>query len=446
MPFIEWFWNELSFLGALAAGTLIIGGRANKRRHFVPRILVSVAVIVFVTALYEYLRINVWSSGIFSLNIYLRLNKFFLQYLLITAAYYACYESNIWTAFFCSTVGYCMQNLSYRIYDFLVGFVITAELHYILHVLLLTAITAGVYVAVYFIVVHGHRYDFTEITVVNYVQLIVSACAIIILVVAGTTLLASVRRNGSATDYVFANIVVILCVLFILMFQCGTFFIRKREGDIEKLNRMIEAKKEQYELQRANIEQLNIKFHDLRHRLTEGKYGIVGEEAEKIADSLEIYDRFIRTGNEAIDTVLIHKNLECHKLGIQFTCSLCGDDFSFIPPSELYALFGNIMDNAISAAEKLPEDERHISLVEFRKGGFIVLREVNGYTGEIRFENGLPVTEKDRNYHGFGVRSIQLLTEKYGGYMSIRTYGGLFMLDLFFTDTMRKGGMPITES
>lgn len=39
-------------------------------------------------------------------------------------------------------------------------------------------------------------------------------------------------------------------------------------------------------------------------------------------------------------------------------------------------------------------------------------------------ENGLPVTGKsDKANHGFGIRSMQLLAEKYGGELTFRQEG-----------------------
>lgn len=46
-------------------------------------------------------------------------------------------------------------------------------------------------------------------------------------------------------------------------------------------------------------------------------------------------------------------------------------------------------------------------------------------------EDGLPVTTKDnRSYHGFGTRSIQRITKKYQGLMSIHTDRDIFHLDI----------------
>ena len=51
----------------------------------------------------------------------------------------------------------------------------------------------------------------------------------------------------------------------------------------------------------------------------------------------------------------------------------------------------------------------------------------------VAFEDDLPVTTKgDKDYHGYGTRSMRCLTEKYGGTMTLRTEGELFVLNILF--------------
>lgn len=69
----------------------------------------------------------------------------------------------------------------------------------------------------------------------------------------------------------------------------------------------------------------------------------------------------------------------------------------------------------------------------------IRVSDVVGMT-QIVFENfcskppemheGLPKTEKNTQYHGFGLRSIRYIIEKYDGHMSIDTKDQMFTLSL----------------
>lgn len=52
---------------------------------------------------------------------------------------------------------------------------------------------------------------------------------------------------------------------------------------------------------------------------------------------------------------------------------------------------------------------------------------------ELEFRNGLPVSTKgDDNYHGFGMKSIQYVVEKYGGNLVANLEEKIFSVDIIF--------------
>ena len=125
-------------------------------------------------------------------------------------------------------------------------------------------------------------------------------------------------------------------------------------------------------------------------------------------------------------------SLELTHEGYKTTCVADGRQLSFLDPIDLYTLFGNALDNAIENVRKLPQVERRvISLTVFEKPGLSVIQLENYYDGELRFQDGLPVTSKaDREDHGFGMRSIRSLAEKYGGSISIDGENSIFLLSI----------------
>ena len=128
--------------------------------------------------------------------------------------------------------------------------------------------------------------------------------------------------------------------------------------------------------------------------------------------------------------VLAKYNLYCRNHKIKFTCMLDGTKFGFMSPHEIYALFGNAMENAVHAVEPLEEEKRIISITEEGAGGFVNISITNFYKGELEMEDGLPVSRREN--HGFGVKSMRMLAEKYNGRMHVQTKGEVFVLSLFF--------------
>lgn len=212
-----------------------------------------------------------------------------------------------------------------------------------------------------------------------------------------------------------------------------------RKSDAQKkteitLN-LLEKGKSEYEQEKAVMDALNIKCHDLRHQIA-----FLGEkgyrnEMEGINELIDLYDSPNQTGNRALDIVIAEKSRACLGRNISMTCMADGSLLSFMEQSDIYSLFGNIMDNAISAAAELKEPEKRIINVRVRRqNSFVMIEEENYYDGEIEFADGLPRTGTgDYENHGFGVQSMKIVAEKYGGNLYIEAKGGVFRLSVMMT-------------
>ena len=51
---------------------------------------------------------------------------------------------------------------------------------------------------------------------------------------------------------------------------------------------------------------------------------------------------------------------------------------------------------------------------------------------EVEFSNGFPVTKKDNTFHGYGTKSIERVTKKYGGSLAFRYEDNTFSLNAAF--------------
>jgi sensor histidine kinase regulating citrate/malate metabolism len=107
-----------------------------------------------------------------------------------------------------------------------------------------------------------------------------------------------------------------------------------------------------------------------------------------------------------------------------------GKLLDFMDVMDICTVFGNALDNAIECAEKIPENEKRLIYVSvFSQKSFVVVRFENYYEGDLLFEGGLPATTKgDRNFHGYGIKSIKHVAEKYGGTVAIKTEKNWFEL------------------
>ena len=85
---------------------------------------------------------------------------------------------------------------------------------------------------------------------------------------------------------------------------------------------------------------------------------------------------------------------------------------------------------ATQASRKKGPSVSSISLTASREGNMVSVHMENPFEGEITFEEGLPRSERDPRYHGFGMRSMERIVQKYGGTLSASRKDGVFSLDL----------------
>ena len=108
-----------------------------------------------------------------------------------------------------------------------------------------------------------------------------------------------------------------------------------------------------------------------------------------------------------------------------------GDVIAFMDDMDIFSLFGNAISNAIESVSRIADPRRRqISLKVRRVGNLCSVHVENYYSGKIDFEEGLPVTDKDKNYHGFGMRSMKRIVESYGGALNVTCTDELFILDI----------------
>jgi sensor histidine kinase YesM len=81
---------------------------------------------------------------------------------------------------------------------------------------------------------------------------------------------------------------------------------------------------------------------------------------------------------------------------------------------------------------KLPEGmERPIYLNVHAEKKLLLIQTENPFTGEVTFQDGLPKTSSgDEFNHGFGMKSIRLIAEKYHGSVSSRAKDGTFYVNV----------------
>ena len=203
----------------------------------------------------------------------------------------------------------------------------------------------------------------------------------------------------------------------------------------EIIEQLLASEQKKQQMSSENIELINRKCHDLKHQIDALRH--ISSEHERneyikqVENAVLFYESAVKTGNETLDLILMEKQLYCKEHGITLTSICDGAKLGFLSTMDLYALFGNALDNAIESVSGEAPENRIISFRSGLRGGVLSIHFENYLGHALTMRDGLPLTTKDDlSYHGFGMLSIRHIVEKYGGTMSIRTDQQLFRMDI----------------
>jgi hypothetical protein len=244
--------------------------------------------------------------------------------------------------------------------------------------------------------------------------------------------------QGNMRNVTALSIVTEFCIMVLLYLFHSIFKNIAMQKELATLDLLYHQQKKQYELSKENIEIINHKVHDLKHQvraLRELPDRQRDEFVNEITDSIRIYESIVHTGSDVLDTILTEKSLRCNSMNIQVNCVADGAKLSFIDTIDLYTIFGNALDNAIEVVRQFKDSEkRQIDIVIYAKDSLLNIEIVNPIERMPVFKDGIPVTTKeDKNYHGYGLKSIRRAALKYNGWVTITTVDDCFSLKILFS-------------
>lgn len=435
------FFYECSYMAELVvAGLIFIVPAAQKRTHFVWRLLVGVIACFLLPEVYElfmdrYVRVIS--------NPFLQVFTKFIWYLFLVTVcclfLYFCFDLEFKGTFGVYSCAFAAQNLVRELVDGLL----------LLHVFLDQAKSSLVFYVVVSIVGCGILYTIVYLVfrtvLADGVELfnpggrrtwVLQLVMLLLLVV-----VSLLNRYGEMANYTSLNLNVMLAAVFYcvvmlivqyLMFQNSKLNLEKRVTEI-----LCSQAKAEYISFRANADYLETKIHDLKHELQSCMSDMPRSVSlQEVKDAVALHESFVKTGNDVLDIVLADKNLQCRKQQIALTCMVDGTHLCGMEDSDIYALFTNMIDNAIHSVCSVSEQEkRYIDLSVQSKGDMLFIHQENYCGTDLRFEDGLPVTtHKDKHSHGFGTRSMQYITTKYGGMVKFSAHDNVFLVDILIPD------------
>lgn len=156
------------------------------------------------------------------------------------------------------------------------------------------------------------------------------------------------------------------------------------------------------------------------------------QEAKKhLIDIIDVYKKgedFICTGYPAIDSLINFKLQAAKNNGIKVSVTASIPSNLKITSFDSTVIIGNLLDNAVRAASSVSENG-FISVVMRYSKGMLLIKISNSYIGAMKRENGYLITTKsDKANHGYGLKSVREVVEKYNGSLEIETGENTFTI------------------
>lgn len=218
-----------------------------------------------------------------------------------------------------------------------------------------------------------------------------------------------------STIFFVADMILGVLLLYFILKLADSYEKQKNIELVEMQNRMLSKSLEDteraFDLWRESIHNYKNNIITLAQLTEQGKTAEVKEYLKDEIQQLGIKMNYAMTGNKVIDAVLATKKNSAEHKGINFYANGNIPDKCVIDDIDFTNIIGNLLDNAIEAAEKV--EKGNVSIVIKPQKKFIIIKVKNSYDGNKN--NELKTTKKDKEYHGIGLKSIKRIVEKYQG-------------------------------
>lgn len=332
----------------------------------------------------------------------------------------------------------------------------------------------GVSIAIDFIA----GYVFMEIPSANDYDFIVSAISVMVFLLSSVFVSRLVRTRTDVFSQQFSGMIIILIasigtmfilsqdssvsrglVLFIGVAFLITDFIIFYLYDVISTKFVVEQEKNQiynqmlaYEKQlRLNIENDKI-VRSIRHDMINHLAGIYNylktgsvdkakEYIEVLEEKLSETRNYVNSGVIGIDSILNYKISEALRQGIDVMTDISIPEELNFKEFDLNIIIGNLMDNAIEAAEKINENVREPIRVNIKcMSGCLVIKIDNQcIEADLNIKDGTYISTKtDKlSLHGYGLKNVNNVVNQNDGIIETKSEN-----DRFFVQVT----MPVQEN
>ena len=183
---------------------------------------------------------------------------------------------------------------------------------------------------------------------------------------------------------------------------------RQKEKDIQGIIELQE-RYSKYKHDEKNILSLISELAD------KGEMQKIKNITQKYTGEQSVEKEVICSSNVVLNYLLNRKILQCEELRIEKTCIVLGNVEESIADIDMYVILENLIDNAMEASLKTDKPEIYVMIcrtedtLSFNIGNSVMngIKEINTDT-----------TKEDSRKHGYGLKNIKDVVDKYNGEIS----------------------------
>lgn len=149
-----------------------------------------------------------------------------------------------------------------------------------------------------------------------------------------------------------------------------------------------------------------------------------------MGESLDDIKTKYQTGNVSLDAILNSKLSIVEKERIAINCKVEIGENLAVSDIDLCILLGNLIDNAVEACRGIPEEEERFLRIYMciRKQQLYI--SVSNATNEVIRKLDAEYISKKRGDHGHGLKRINIVVDKYGGFIKRANEPGVFATEI----------------
>ena len=187
----------------------------------------------------------------------------------------------------------------------------------------------------------------------------------------------------------------------------------------------------------STLEEIRILRHDMRGELAliHGYNELNQREKIRLHIEKKLREMDIQLipqiDNENVITSFVNfklKEAKSNNIDVEIISNI-NDEEIYIDKEDICRIINNIMNNAIEALQGY--NIKKVKLFIGIAGDYLIIKSENPYKGNLLTDGGnIITTKKDRTKHGYGLKSIKSIAEKYNGFMSIMYDDEKFKIDV----------------